>query len=67
MPVVSLRSHPPAPQWIQRRSISVLGSLLDYSLSGIEVSECQLFGPAQARGGLPFVMSQLAKSVPVVS
>ncbi|WP_143565477.1 MULTISPECIES: hypothetical protein [unclassified Sporosarcina] len=43
-----------------------VGSLLD-CLSGVEVSECPLFGPAQARGGLPFVMSQLAKSVPVVS
>ncbi|ARD46873.1 hypothetical protein SporoP37_00945 [Sporosarcina sp. P37] len=37
----------------------VLVSLLD-RLSGIEVSKCQLLGPAQARGGLPFVMSQLA-------
>ncbi|ARK23530.1 hypothetical protein SporoP37_01690 [Sporosarcina sp. P37] len=37
----------------------VLVSLLD-RLSGIEVSNCPLLGPAQARGGLPFVMSQLA-------
>ncbi|ARK25287.1 hypothetical protein SporoP37_11880 [Sporosarcina sp. P37] len=44
----------------------VLWSLLD-RLSGIEVSECLLLGPAQARGGLPYVMSQLAKCVPVVS
>ncbi|WP_158233638.1 hypothetical protein [Sporosarcina sp. P35] len=29
-------------------------------MSGIEVSKCLLLGPAQARGGLPFVMSQLA-------
>ncbi|WP_255414222.1 hypothetical protein [Sporosarcina sp. P35] len=36
-----------------------VGSLLDLLL-GIEVGECLLFGPAQARGGLPFVMSQLA-------
>ncbi|ARK25427.1 hypothetical protein SporoP37_12680 [Sporosarcina sp. P37] len=43
-----------------------VGALLD-SVSGFEVSECQFLGPAQARGGLPFVMSQLAKSAPVVS
>ncbi|ARD48785.1 hypothetical protein SporoP33_11490 [Sporosarcina sp. P33] len=36
------------------------GPLLDWLL-GVGVSECPLFGPAQARGGLPFVMSQLAK------
>ncbi|ARK25468.1 hypothetical protein SporoP37_12910 [Sporosarcina sp. P37] len=44
----------------------VLGSLL-VSFSGIEISKCPLFGPAPARGGLPFVMSQLAKSMPTVS
>ncbi|WP_255414223.1 hypothetical protein [Sporosarcina sp. P35] len=43
-----------------------MGSLLD-RLSGIGVGECLLFGLAQARGGLPFVMSQLAKSMPTVS
>ncbi|ARD47401.1 hypothetical protein SporoP37_04145 [Sporosarcina sp. P37] len=44
----------------------VSGSSLD-RLLGIEGSECPLLGPAQARGGLPYVMSQLAKSAPVVS
>ncbi|ARD49096.1 hypothetical protein SporoP33_13185 [Sporosarcina sp. P33] len=36
-----------------------LESLLDLIL-GIEVRRCPLLGPAQARGGLPYVMSQLA-------
>ncbi|PIC68091.1 hypothetical protein CSV78_04685 [Sporosarcina sp. P16a] len=44
----------------------LLGTSLDLFLD-FEVSKCSLFGPAQARGGLPTAMSQLAMVLPVVS
>ncbi|ARD47398.1 hypothetical protein SporoP33_03435 [Sporosarcina sp. P33] len=75
---VAMRLTGVLPVWLideairKRRSefnavlVLVLGSLLD-SLSGDVVSNSPLLGPAQARGGLPYVMSQLAKNTPVVS
>ncbi|PIC58389.1 hypothetical protein CSV80_05330 [Sporosarcina sp. P12(2017)] len=44
----------------------LLGALLDWLL-GIGVSGCSFSGLAQARGGLPPAMSQLAVVLPVVS
>ncbi|PIC82469.1 hypothetical protein CSV73_12430 [Sporosarcina sp. P1] len=44
----------------------LLGTSLDLLLDS-EVSECSLSRPAQARGGLPPAMSQLAMGLPVVS